>query len=303
MAARGRLLQAAALIVLAAILATVVIAALNKHSANSGHGGTGGAKGLLVVVTFPNLVDDIRPLLCGGDRVVSLVPPGVDPHEFQLTPSALRLAREADLVVSTGHAPFEVKLRDVIDPSRLVEIPRIKGIRLLVNPVTGQPNYHMPIYDPSNYKRFIAYIAERLAALRPGCKAKYMRNAERILEEVDTVVAAAPRLSAVAVGSAPPVQYAVQWLNVTVAWLLIPEPGVSPTPGEVGKARSLLEEGAIAVVMSSRGGLATPADTKLAEMAKEYGRPLLRVPAPYSPGSVLEKLRVVAREAEELASQ
>ncbi|MET1100861.1 MAG: zinc ABC transporter substrate-binding protein, partial [Pyrodictiaceae archaeon] len=115
-------------------------------------------KGLLIVTTFPNLVWDIKQLVCKDDRVKSIVPLGVDPHEYQLTPSDIQLLAKADIIVSTAHTPFEEDIRSLTLEGKLyatlIEIPRIPGIRILRNPVTGQPNYHMLIYDPENYKIF-----------------------------------------------------------------------------------------------------------------------------------------------------
>ena len=63
--------------------------------------------------------------------------------------------READVIVSTTHAPFETQIVEMVKSgeikARLVEILRIKGIKILKNPAISTPNYHWPIYDPSNY--------------------------------------------------------------------------------------------------------------------------------------------------------
>ncbi len=255
------------------------------------------SSGLKIVVTFYNLIYDVKPLLCSGDQVEALVPPGVDPHSYQLSPADVEKVKRADLVISTGHAPFEVKLRNLVPRDRLVEIPRIEGIKLLRNPDTGQPNYHMPIYDPHNYIVFIDYVAHRLAELRPSCSSHYLSAAEKIKESVMSLIRRAPRLDVDAVGSLPPVQYPVEWLGIRVKLLLSPEEGVPPTPGILEEAKRMLREGAVAVVMMRGGEPATPVDARLMSMARELGAPVLRVPAPFLPGSIPSKLRVVVEEA------
>ena len=304
---RGRL---AAAILLAAILgvvaASLYIVKQSKPTATEQATAMTGAKaqgGLIVLVTFSNLVDDVKPLLCGGDRVEALVPPGVDPHSYQLKPSDIEKIRNADLVISTGHAPFEVKLRNLVPSDKLVEIPRIKGIRLLRNPDTGQPNYHMPIYDPRNYIVFIDYVAHRLAELRPGCANHYLSAARSVAERVEALASRAPKLNVDAVGSVPPVQYPVEWLGVHVRLLLSPEAGVPPTPAILEKAKRMLSSGAVAVVMVRGGEPATPIDARLESMARELGAPVLRVPAPFLPGSIPSKLEVVVEEASRLAGR
>ncbi len=301
---RGRL---AAAVLLAAILgvlaASLYIMKTGSTGAATQTATVTGGKGLRIVVTFSNLVYDVKPLLCSGDRVEALVPPGVDPHSYQLSSADLEKLRSADLVISTGHAPFEVKLRNLVPRDKLVEIPRVKGIRLLRNPDTGQPNYHMPIYEPHNYIVFIDYIAHRLAELRPGCASHYLSAAKSVREEVELLAKSAPRLNVDAVGSVPPVQYPVEWLGVHVKLLLSPEAGVPPTPGMLDEAKKLLGEGAVAVVMTRGGEPATPVDARLESMARELGAPVLRVPAPFLPGSIPSKLRVVVEEAAKLAGR
>ncbi|MEM3892849.1 MAG: hypothetical protein QXR12_02735, partial [Thermofilum sp.] len=50
-----------------------------------------GVGGLRIAVTFPSLYEDVKALLCEGDTVVSIAPPGVDPHEYQLSPKDVEL--------------------------------------------------------------------------------------------------------------------------------------------------------------------------------------------------------------------
>ena len=124
------LLFPACLALLTASLASTSLAAL----AEGGHG-------LLIVVSFPNLAYDVELLACEDDTVISLAPPGMDPHDYQLTPSDVELLRRADLVISTAHAPFEVDIRRLVEEGRLstvlVELPHVPGVRLLVNPITS----------------------------------------------------------------------------------------------------------------------------------------------------------------------
>ncbi len=295
---RGDVAAAAVVLAVSAVLSILVAA----YTPTSGGGGEG-ARGLLVVVTFPDLVSDVKQLLCPGDRVVSLVPPGVDPHEYQLTPSDAALAERASLVVSTGHAPFEVRLRSIVPRDRLVEIPRIPGIVLLRNPDTGQPNLHMPIYDPTNYVRFITYLAKRLAQLNPRCGDTYLAKAKRIAAEVEDLEESAPRLSAPAVGSLPPTQYAVEWLGLHERLLLVPEPGVAPTQGLLEEARSLLRGGAVAVILvDSRGEPLGKPDAVLADMARSLGSPVIKVPAPFINGTIPSKLAYIEAQVEKLTS-
>jgi zinc/manganese transport system substrate-binding protein len=291
-----------------AALAVIVAAALAAYLLLKSSGG-GERHGLIIVVSFPNLVDDIKPLLCQGDRVYSLAPPGSDPHSYQLTVKDYRLLKEADLVITTGHAPFEVEVAKKTPKSKLIVIPyalKASGGKILVNPNTGQENLHMPIYDPENYKIFIRIVAVKLASLNPKCKNFYLSKSKEVESEVDNLVAKAPRLNVDAVGSEPPVQYAVSWMGIHIVKFLLSEHGLSPTPSEITAVRDLLSKGEarlVVIMVDSKGEPLTPVDAKLESIAKKYNVPVLKVPAPYLPGSMLEKLKIVVSEVEGLAGR
>ncbi|RLI13893.1 ABC transporter substrate-binding protein, partial [Candidatus Bathyarchaeota archaeon] len=188
-----------------------------------------GRAGLLIVASFPNLVCDLGLLALEDDEVVSLAPAGADPHDYQLTPNDVELLKKADIIVSTAHTPFEAEIRELWARGELrgalVEVPSIPGIRLAANPATGQPNYHMPIYDPGNYKAFLTYLAELMAELRPDRAGDYRERAEEAVRAVDSLLRAAPRLDMVAVADLPFAQYAVGWLGVEVRFLIVKEHG------------------------------------------------------------------------------
>ena len=263
----------------------------------------GQPQGLLVVVTFPNLAEDVQQLLCEGDRVVSLVPPGVDPHDYQLTPSDVEALRNADVIVSTAHAPFESDIRKMADSGELravlVEIPRIPGMKILNNPLLGTPNLHMPIYDPENYRVFVTYLAKVFSGLRPERSGCYEGRASRVLAKLKRLRELAPKLSAVAAADMPTTQYAVSWLGVSIKYLVIREHGVPATPKSVRRIEEALRRGEIdlAVVLSPPKAKASE---MLAAMARREGVPVLFVPSPFAQGSVIDKLLSVVEQARRL---
>ena len=255
------------------------------------------AGALLIVVTFPSLVGDVKQIVCRGDRVVSLVPPSVDPHEYQLKPSDVELLEKADVIVSTGHAPFEKRIAELVEEgvvhARLVVVWRAPGVRLLDNPVTGEPDLHMPIYDPRNYIAFIRYLARILSEANPSCASVYEEKAGAVVERVEGLIARAPRVEGVAVADMPYAVYAVEWLGLRVESLLVPEPGLPTTPPLVEKASRLLSRGAWAVV--TEPPVAKPSRLLL-ELAASHGAPVLRVPSPLANGTIPEKLEYIVSQ-------
>lgn len=293
-----------------AVAAVAAVVAFLVLSGSVGGGGKSGGRsgGLVVVVSFPDLEDDVRLLACSSDVVRSLAPPGVDPHSYHLSVEDYQLLRRADLVISTGHAPFEVELAEKVPASKLIVIPSLLeklGGRILLNPNTGKENLHMPIYDPENYKLFMKYVAERLAELNPKCKSHYLAALRNVVERIDKLERSAPRLNVSAVASAPPAQYAVEWMGVRIVRLLVPEHGVPPSTSDVRAVQDLLKGGKVGLVVvicDNNGRPLGPADKRLVELAREYGVPSICVPAPYLPGSIPDKLAKVVGEVKALAA-
>ncbi|KSW11389.1 hypothetical protein CF15_00545 [Pyrodictium occultum] len=282
----------------AAPTATTVSTALGSTTV------TGGGKGLLVAVTFPNLKYDVEQLLCSDDSVYPIASSAIDPHEYQLTPEDISHVKKADLVISLAHAPFELKLRDIVESSKLLEVPNIPGMRFLINPDTGKRNPHMIIYDPGNYIVFVKAVAEKLSALRPSCRKHYLEKAAWIEEQIKALMSSIPKLNATAVASLPYTQYAVSWMGIRVVKLLKKDAGVQVTPKDIEEVEKLMKEGKakLAVIAVFNGEPATPADEKLLELAEKHNVPVLRVPSPFGPGTMVNKLRAVVTDVEKLSS-
>ncbi len=256
-----------------------------------------GSPGLNVVVTFSNLKYDVDLLACPSDRVVSLVPPGVDPHDYELRPDDIDVLKGADIIISTAHAPFERLIRDKVASgeikAELVEIPKL-GLKILTNPATKQPNYHMPIYDPDNYLTFMERLSEIMAGENPECASQYRKRYEQVRERILKIKREAPRLNLSAVATSPAAQYAVEWAGVRVRYLLLKERGVPATPPELAEIRRRALSGEIGVMVLV-GKAQTPLNRKAVEMAEEMGIPWISVPSPLEPRSIPEKLEDVVR--------
>ncbi len=261
--------------------------------------GENSSNGLHIIVTFPNLVYDVKPLLCKGDVIYSIAPIGIDPHEYQLTPSNIDELRKADIVISTGHAPFEKSIEEKLGKEikgEIIIIPKIPNIKILTNPATGNPNYHMPIYDPENYKVFIKYVVNILAKKRPECANYYNEKASEIISKIDSLIKNTPKLSVKAVADTPTVQYATSWLNVELKYLLIKEHEVPASPKDIENVLKAIEKGEIELVIINNPPR-QKASQMLKEVAEEKNLPILYVPIAFSEGSFLEKLSEISKEA------
>ncbi len=267
---------------------------------------SGGENGLVVVVSFPNLVYDVKLIACESDVVVSIAPVGVDPHNYQLTPENIELLKKADIIISTGHTPFEKSIEEMASKgefkAKLIVIPRIPGIRIEKNPVLGTPNYHAPIYDPHNYEVFLKYIARVLAESNPSCRNTYMEKLSQTLQRLREIIDNTPKLNTTAVADTPLTQYAVSWLNIDIKYLMIKEHGVPATPQDIEEIKQLLssDKNIIAIITTP---IKTPASQQLEQIAVESNVRRLYVPSFLLPQPVLSKLENISLQARELAKQ
>ncbi len=254
---------------------------------------------LHIVVTFSSLLPDVEQVVLQTDIVEYIVPIGVDPHTYSLKPDDIDKLMRADVIISTGHTGFEKKIRELREEGRisgvLIEIPSIEGINIKMNPETHQPNLHMPIYDPHNYEVFIKKLVKTFTKLNPQYRAKYWKKGNETLEELNLIVKKTEKLNMTAVIETPALQYAVEWLGVKPRYLLMKEHGVAPTPRDVDRIINAINNGTIQLVVVS-SPIASKAGEYLAGYAEKHRVPILYVPSPTSPDSILHKLRNISSQ-------
>ena len=253
---------------------------------------------LRVITTFPGLKYDVQNLVCEGDVVESLLPPGVDPHEYSLTPGDIAKLQQADLIVSTGHTGFEQKIEELwrsgVIKGVLIDVLEIPGLTIFTNPSTGQPDYHMPIYYPLNYIAFVRNVSETLASLNPAASQCYMSRALNVTARVADLYVSTPPLRGKAIGDLPYTVYVAKWLGLDMVGLLMKEEGLPATPGELSTYQEMMRNGSIAYVLVTAYGSGDPtASTRLENMAASYGVKVIKLYGAIYPNSILDKLAYV----------
>lgn len=255
--------------------------------------------GLTIVTTFSNIADDVKLLVCSNDLVYSIVPAGVDPHEYQLTPKDLEVLSNADIIVSTAHTPFELKIGELIESgylkATLLEIPKLAGLKLLKIPNTNMVNYHAVLYDPDNYLAFIRELINLTTSMRPECRDEYLTKLESITKAINEVKGNnLDRFKCNSVGSTPLVQYAVSWLGINVTAVLIKDLELPPTPADLINVEELIKSGSIDVVIVTEAG--STADKALTDIAGKYSVPVIRIPSYTAPGDTISKIKMTVSE-------
>ncbi|ADV65082.1 metal ABC transporter substrate-binding protein [Desulfurococcus mucosus] len=254
--------------------------------------------GIRVITVFPSMVNDVKSLLCDNDSVDYLVPPGVDPHEYQLSTSDYDKLRKATLIVSTGHTGVEMQISELVMQgglnATLINILEIPGLRIAINPSTGQENLHMPIYDPLNYLLFVENLTSTLVALNPSKADCYRAKAMDVIASLARLISKSHGryMGVPTVVDTPVLQYAVEWMGFKVVKSLIPEHDVQPSPLDLSTVEGLLRNGTIPIVFYTSPPVSSESNT-LVELSRRYGVVAVGIPSPMAEGSIPGKLGYV----------
>lgn len=127
-----------------------------------------------------------------GDKakVISLVPAGVEPHDWEPKPRTVAELQEADMFIYNG-AGMETWVDNVmptLQKSGIRIVEASKGIELLSNNEKDEANL---IYDPhvwispAKYKQQAQNIFEELSTLDSDNKDYYRANYEKLAKELD----------------------------------------------------------------------------------------------------------------------
>lgn len=250
-----------------------------------------------IVATIPGIKSDIETLLEGCNvSITTLVPPGVDPHHYNLDTKSVIQLSNALAVVSTGHAPFEIQLRELGLRERLIEISNISGLTYYNIPGNGA-NIHMPIYDPDNYRLYITSLAYYLEEILPSCKNTIETNLYQVLVNLSKLEECRDLFSHTpGVAASPFTQYAVEWIGIDLRLILSSGEEASLSPHSLSYAKDLLANGAIAVVAVDENlNPIDQANQWLYNEAVKLGSRIVYVLQPSTPKSTLLKIQFTCR--------
>ncbi|MGH9189461.1 MAG: metal ABC transporter substrate-binding protein, partial [Acidimicrobiales bacterium] len=153
-------------------LVAVLVAVAALATACGGAGRTEPGKGtgaLSVVASFYPVAEAARRV--GGDAaaVTNLTPPGVEPHDLELTPVQVDTLEDADLVLYLGRG-FQPAIEAVVE--------RRKGpsVDLLADVGAEDPHFWL---DPIRMARAVGHVEKAMSAADPDDIAAFRANAER----------------------------------------------------------------------------------------------------------------------------
>lgn len=144
----------------------------------------------LVVATIYPLWDFSRQV--AGDRaeVVALVPPGVEPHDWEPSPRDVSQVQRATVFVHTGTTVDTWAQKLLVDPkSRSTVVDASRGLSMLTRGGASDPHVWL---DPALARAQVEAIATGLGQADPAGRAIYDENAKRFnarLEALDQAFA------------------------------------------------------------------------------------------------------------------
>ena len=157
----------------------VVVALLSV--AGCGSETTPGADGgrLVVMASFKPLAELVERI--GGDlvEVDTVTPPGVEPHDVELSPDDVDRLEDADLVVylGAGFQPAVEETAERLDRARTVDVAAAVELH-------GDPHFWL---DPRLYADAATAVAERLVELRPDAEDDIEAAADELRGELDAL--------------------------------------------------------------------------------------------------------------------
>ncbi|NJE75865.1 metal ABC transporter solute-binding protein, Zn/Mn family [Thermococcus sp. ES12] len=188
----------------------------------------------LVVTSIAPLAAIVQDAFGDSVEVVYLIPPGADPHEYQLTASQIELLRGASVIVTTGgHLPVEKKIAELKEEGTItgealfIDDYKREGFRYLPEHwYGGKDNPHGVWLDPTNALAIARATEKALEKTDPANAEKYLagyRDFEARVRAITEAYLAIVDGNLTAVIQMPPDQYALEWLGIKAIASIKPE--------------------------------------------------------------------------------
>ncbi|MGB2694293.1 MAG: metal ABC transporter substrate-binding protein [Dehalococcoidia bacterium] len=204
--------------------------------------GSSSDKGKLSVVASLELFADMARHVV-GDRaeVEALLPPGADPHTYELSPARVADIARADVVFVNG-LHLEGNVVDAIETNAegpVVELSR--GLPVLEgdDQEDAKGNPHMWL-DVTRAETYVEHIRDALIGIDPEGRATYEANAAAYLQELtaldlsfEAAVQAIPEENRKLVTFHDAYPYLAQRYGLAIVAVVVPSPGQEPSAQDV----------------------------------------------------------------------
>ena len=180
-----RLIQA----LCAALALTLLLVLTGCGSTASTTDGAKSSSGKKTVLTTFTVLADIARNVAGDDlNVESLTKPGAEIHEYEPTPSDVKKAHAADLVLDNG-LNLESWFAKFVEESHAKHVTVSEGvtpISITEDAYAGKPNPHAWM-SPSNVQKYVDVMVREFSALDPEHAADYKTRGEAYKKQLQQV--------------------------------------------------------------------------------------------------------------------
>lgn len=254
-----------------------------------GGGAAAPADGPLVVATT-SIVGDMAAGVVGERGTVEvLMPPGVDPHDFQPSPRQVQAMAEADVVIAVGMG-LEESLGDALD-----EAANLLELAPNVDPLPGDPHFwHDPIRAGTAVKLIGGHLArEDTGVDRRAWALEAEEYADAIMDthfEVEDVLSGIPDADRKLVTAHEGFGYLAARYGFEVVGTIVPGGSTLGEPGarHVAELADRIEQEGVRVIFVEESGSTDLAEAVAAEVGGDVELVLLFGDALGPPGSGAE---------------
>ncbi|MEM4603719.1 MAG: CbiX/SirB N-terminal domain-containing protein [Pyrobaculum sp.] len=261
-----------------------------------------------ILVTFPHYHIVLREAFPHAE-VRLLVPPGIDPHHYQLTPADLQLLMGLgpwDLIVNSMHVRFELQIADMATEGRIkarnLDVTTFNKYLTWDGKITTlepheEDDHHdhdhggVNMHEHGAYPPNVAKLVELVA--------RYLKTSPdpKFIEEFQKINATyGGKFRGKAVALTPLSQYILHWLGFDDIVVFVKEPGVPPTPEDLRKAIQYAREGAPVLAFGGAADRARRLAEDFAKKAAEAGVEVRPIVVGLDQGGYLAALKTVGEE-------
>jgi len=171
------------------ILSSILVVNMHSYGVSTQQSGK-----IRIVVSVDVLRILVSPIVGDKSEIVSIVPEGVEPHGFVLSPDVIRIALNSDLIVITGHMEWENDLVERVAEEKdvpkslisinLLELVRSRGRILRLE---GGENIHGFWLLPDNAVLIAESLREALSRIRPEYSVELSLNYNSFVARVSSL--------------------------------------------------------------------------------------------------------------------
>ncbi|MDW8034061.1 MAG: zinc ABC transporter substrate-binding protein [Nitrososphaerota archaeon] len=252
-----------------------------------------------IIVTIDVLRLLVSPIVGDKGEVASIIPEGIEPHGFTISPSIIRAVLNSDLIVITGHMEWEKDLVETIAEEKgispdsisinLLELVKESGVILKIN---GEDNVHGFWLFPDNAILIAESLKDALSRIRPEYSSDFSSNFALFKSRVSSLNGFFKRLSEKYGSSNSKVvigfyaeQYIVESLGLKVGDVLIGEEEVI-RPESLSRIYEKLRTGEYScIIVSDTALLMSNVENTLKQISMDTGCSIAYVSVVSSSGS------------------